>query len=247
MEREMNRKVNTAQSWEETRYPDLLSQIGVQHFNNWKKENVKVVSLQSPLKTTKTAFLLYNILSEDECKKLISASETTGFEDAKDYCFVYRDRYNDRLMSDDLDLSKLIWNRTTDFLPQRLQDDFGKWWSLKGLNERWRYCKYVKGHYFGGHVDGCYQPSNTEKSFLTLMLYLNSQKKGDFKGGCTRFFDGPFEKNIKYKVVPEAGMCIVFMQQDGNFYHDGEKLEDGVKYILRCDVMYTLEGEESLA
>ncbi len=34
-------------------------------------------------------------------------------------------------------------------------------------------------------------------------------------------------------------MALVFLQQDGEMYHEGEKLTKGVKYILRTDVMYT--------
>jgi len=184
---------------------------------------------------TKPCFLLHNVLSREECELLISASEGVGFEDAKDYCFMYRNRYNDRLMSDDEEFTNLIWERVREFLPQTSVTLPG--FKLSGLNQRWRHCRYVAGHYFGAHTDGKWAPSSTERSCLTFMLYLDSPKDGAYEGGCTNFIEYGTLK-LKKAIVPDAGMAICFLQEDLELYHEGAKLISGTKHILRTDVMF---------
>ncbi len=41
----------------------------------------------------------------------IIASEEYGYEDAAKFCFMYRDRYNDRVTSEDNLLSEFLWKR----------------------------------------------------------------------------------------------------------------------------------------
>lgn len=50
---------------------------------------------------------------------------------------------------------------------------------------------------------------------MSILLYLNSPKDGDFVGGNTNFYD---EQGLKVtsKVVPEAGMALLFPQNDMN-------------------------------
>ena len=40
-------------------------------------------------------------------------------------------------------------------------------------------------------------------------------------------------------VVPAAGRCLLFRQPPGrSYYHDGEEVGSGCKYLFRTDVMY---------
>jgi hypothetical protein len=107
-------------------------------------------------------------------------------------------------------------------------------------------CEIVAPHY-----DGNFVRSTSERSMKTFMLYLN----GGFGGGSTNFIDekqqltkdpvtGIFkadEANILLKVVPEPGMAIVFNHE---ILHEGEQLKDGVKYIMRTDLMYDRQTAE---
>jgi len=183
-------------------------------------------------------FILTNILTKEECKILIETAEDIGFQDAEEYCHQYRDRYNDRLMVDDEAFSDFIWKRVSNQLPQKIR---GKW-NILCLNQRWRLCRYHKGHYFGMHVDGTYRPSSNVCSGLTFMLYLNSPIDGDYQGGSTNFLQRNGVK-IKKEIIPEAGMALVFEQEDMELLHEGAELKQGTKYILRTDVMYTTKGE----
>lgn len=184
-------------------------------------------------------WLLHGCLSKDECQQLISVCEEVGFQQAKDYCFKYQSRFNDRLMSDDDQLADFLWKRVQPFVPEHVTDSFRKNWRVKGLNRRFRICRYHSGHYFGAHIDGEFYASDREKSFYTCMLYLNG-KGEDFQGGETRFLDIG-SKRAKFDVDPKPGLGIVFYQKSRDTYHEGCQLTAGTKYILRTDVMYAME------
>jgi hypothetical protein len=185
------------------------------------------------------AWLLHGCLSRQECQTLISVCEETGFQQAKDYCFRYNNRFNDRMMTDDDRLAEFLWKRIGPFVPDHVTDGFEVEWRVKGLNSRFRICRYYRGHYFGAHLDGEFYASDREKSFLTCMLYLND-KGSDFEGGETRFLDIS-SKRVKFDIEPTAGLGIVFYQKSRDTYHEGLQLTAGTKYILRTDVMYTME------
>ncbi|XP_062503075.1 uncharacterized protein LOC134180028 [Corticium candelabrum] len=188
----------------------------------------------------KQGWLLHGCMSKEECQRLIAVCEEVGFQQAKDYCFQYRDRFNDRMMSDDEQLADFLWRRVQAYVPQYETDSNGHQWRVKGLNRRFRICRYFSGHYFGAHIDGEFYASDREKSFYTCMLYLND-KGHDFQGGATRFLDINARKKAKFDVEPKAGLCIVFYQKSRDTYHEGLQLTEGTKYILRTDVMYTME------
>ena len=52
--------------------------------------------------------MVHNALTSDECKAVIDTSEKLGYQDAKDYCFMYFNRRNDRFMSDDPELAAFL-------------------------------------------------------------------------------------------------------------------------------------------
>ena len=123
-------------------------------------------------------------------------------------------------------------------LPERWEED-GANWRLAGLNSRFRFCRYRDGQAFTRHRDGAWSQAPDERSWLTVMLYLND---GDeFAGGGTRFYDGDAVTDV---VAPREGQAIVF---DHRSWHDGEPVRDGVKYVMRTDVMYRLERDGATA
>ncbi|XP_011403122.1 PREDICTED: uncharacterized protein LOC105312290 [Amphimedon queenslandica] len=182
----------------------------------------------------KEGLSLSNALTPEECKAIVSLTESKGYQDASQYCYMYNDRYNDRYMSDDPKLSEFIWDRLKPYIPARVEA-FDAQWSLEGLNTRFRFCKYVSGHYFGAHTDGIYTINSDHKSILTCMFYLNGTD--EFEGGLTNFITHKTRK-LKHSVTPEPGLCVIFPQANLDFYHEGTKVTSGVKYIMRTDVMY---------
>ncbi len=188
--------------------------------------------------------IVKNTLTGEQCKALIKAVEEQGFQSAEKYCFRYRDRLNDRFMSDDSQLADLLWGRVEQFIPKtiRIESPFGDFetWKVEKMNIRFRFCKYIggKGHHFGAHTDGMYRVDDSHTSLLTCMIYLNSGE--DFKGGTTDFIEYTTHK-LKYSVHPEPGLCVIFRQNNLDCYHLGTEVTEGLKYILRTDIMYKKE------
>ena len=100
------------------------------------------------------------------------------------------------------------------------------------MNERFRFLRYTEGDFFKSHFDGAYtRPDNSEKSQITVQLYLNE----DCEGGETTFF-GP--NNEEVRVVPQPGKVLIF---EHHLLHEGSLLKSGTKYAMRTDVMYKIE------
>ena len=93
------------------------------------------------------------------------------------------------------------------------------------VNERFRAYRYEPGQRFAPHFDGSFQRDRKEESLLTFMVYLND----GFGGGSTRFEDYDVE------VRPKTGTALFFQHR---LLHEGAKVQSGVKYVLRSDVMY---------
>jgi len=182
-------------------------------------------------------WLLHDVLTPEECKTYIEASEAIGFQDAAEYCYQNRSRKNDRLMTDDEELANLLFKRTEEHIPGTLVISGGTW-KASGFNHRMSVCKYTAGHYFGQHIDGRFPQSRSHQSWLTFMIYLNDNT--EFEGGNTIFYDSAGRATIS--VAPKAGLALVFIQgTEGNMLHCGEGISSGTKYILRTDIMFRLQ------
>lgn len=66
------------------------------------------------------------------------------------------------------------------------------------------------------------------------MIYLNSAT--EFKGGRTLFFKTKDSSEIWASYIPKQGDLIVF---DHNVWHEGEVLQEGEKFVLRSDILYS--------
>ena len=136
-------------------------------------------------------------------------------------------RNNTRVILDDTKLANALFGRLEQYLPKIFKDV----WHLEKLNSRFRFYRYEKGQTFKPHIDGKYKESDTCESKLTLLIYLSE----DFIGGETSFFDQTEDK-LRFKVKPKLGQVLVF---DHHQLHSGDPVIDGIKYVLRTDVMYT--------
>ena len=186
------------------------------------------------------AYTIDHLLSEEECKRVIEATEKRGYATAlvnvgmgkqvlmDDY------RKSDRFMSDDKEFARVLLERlrNTDLFPETMHRK-----EVSCLNERLRFLRYYKGGFFGQHNDGCFvRPDGSERSYVTLQLYLNTPEKG----GATTFFyvrDKEGKPLAEVPVYPQPGKALIFQH---NISHEGSLLEEGVKYAMRTDVMYSL-------
>ncbi len=174
-------------------------------------------------------FLIHDFFSPDECRASIARSEGLGYVDAPittplGFVMAKDVRNNTRVMVDDVSLARRLFERARPFLPSRV--DF---WTLHGLNERFRYYRYEVGQRFRLHYDGSFWRNAEEESQLTFMVYLND----DFIGGTTDFY---YEnESLKARVKPRRGTALVFAHAQ---LHEGTPVLRGRKYVLRSDVMF---------
>ena len=172
-------------------------------------------------------FTIDGFLSPDECSALIARSEGLGYSEAairtEDGERLYKDaRNNDRIIFDDRVLAADLYRRATPLLPATLDG-----WTLSGFNERWRFYRYDRQQQFTWHQDGTVRLPSGEESALTFMIYLNE----GFAGGSTDF---GWES-----VEPVCGRALVFPHR---LRHQGAVVKEGLKYVLRTDVMYAMKG-----
>ena len=181
--------------------------------------------------SSRTLSVMPELLSEEECREFIGRAESQGYLGMKgDYPPSYRD--NDRIVIDDEDLADRLFQRFRHKLPERISVNEESW-ALVGLNPRFRGCRYRDGQKFVRHRDGAFGDSDGSRSFLTLMLYLNDHS--EFQGGHTRFYEDRWDERVVRSVPPQTGTGIVF---EHALWHDGQSVTNGVKYVLRTDVMY---------
>ncbi|MGU3374587.1 2OG-Fe(II) oxygenase [Chryseobacterium sp. M5A1_1a] len=170
-------------------------------------------------------FLIEDFLTEAECNNYIALSQEKVFEEAKinvggRQLMSKGIRNNDRLMIFDNNLADDLFRKAAEFLPQD-QEGF----KLLNFNEMFRVYKYSPGQQFKMHRDGNYVRNENEKSFYTFLIYLND----DFEGGETEF------ENL-FTVAPKQGTALIFYHP---LRHEGKTLINGLKYVLRTDVMYS--------
>ncbi len=172
-------------------------------------------------------FTVSEFFTPAECSAYIELTEGIGYSDAPittswgpQHCPEVRN--NTRVMIDDESRAITLWDRAREFV-----SDWDEHWSPMGLNERFRFYRYEIGQQFNWHYDDCYERKNGERSWLTFMIYLNSE----FEGGQTVF--------EHTSVAPETGMALFFVH---DLKHKGHAVSSGRKYVLRSDVMYQYQA-----
>ena len=82
------------------------------------------------------------------------------------------------------------------------------------------------------------EPDGSARSYLTVMVYLNSGGGQDFDGGETRFVQVLAGKQGEARgpmVTPHVGDVLVFTHP---VLHESKAVTKGRKYVLRTEVMY---------
>lgn len=168
-------------------------------------------------------FYIHDFLTPEECARHIAESEAIGYAAAglttsAGEVMASDFRNNDRIIHDNAALAGQLYQRALPHLPPLQRE-----WQLSGFNERFRFYRYHGQQFFKAHKDGNYERSETEVSFLTILIYLND----NFTGGHTDF--------AWESIKPRAGSALVFPHRE---MHQGSAVESGTKYVLRTDIMY---------
>ena len=182
--------------------------------------------------------VLEDFLTAAECVALIDKSEAGSYEAAtvtthSGPIIAKGVRNNDRFMVDDVEETDRLWARLKEFFPGTYRDRY----EAIGLNERLRFYRYGPGQVFRWHRDGAFIRDNGDESIFTFLVYLNDACQGGetmFRGlplGYVNNEQAPREISVK----PKTGTALLFAHP---MDHTGAMVTEGVKYVLRSDVMY---------
>lgn len=261
----MNHKINTTDDFFIAALEAGAEHLALPAWGNSKgnpvslNENVDVSAIERhELMQVPGAFQLFNVLTKEECEKLISISEQLGFLPDAAVSLPRSVRHNDSLTwIVDEQTDGIIWQRIAHLMDDR-QAIFGGSKAL-GINARFRFYRYNPKDYFKPHSDGSWPGSRVindelvanaypdRYSQMTFLIFLSE----GFKGGETRFLVNaddstkPATRNDNVKNVdirtPAGGiLCFPHGMHPLHCIHSSVPITDGVKYIIRSDVLFTL-------
>jgi len=207
-------------------------------------------------KATQTVMLLSNVLSPEECDRIVAVAESMGFKDDATVVLNRQVRQNQMLpwiMPHSL-VNETIFKRIESLVPQSVTLGYTKEarevvvGPPVGVNRRVHLYKYVdKGDHFKKHHDGSRSESpgltqdkkviedvanGSRHTFMTLLLYLD----GGFTGGETEFFT----TEADVKVEPKKGSILAFFHGDhpASQLHAGCPIQSGKKTVAWCGLEY---------
>jgi predicted 2-oxoglutarate/Fe(II)-dependent dioxygenase YbiX len=171
---------------------------------------------------TERVFSLPHFLSSAECSELVELAEAGGFESANvrtaaGQVAMPRIRNNERAMFENRAWVAKLWERLSQTSLPTIDGQVAV-----GLPKDLRFYKYLSGQRFKMHKDGPWKEGGLT-SKLTFLVYLNE----GFVGGETDFRE--------FKVVPANGAALLFVHDT---WHEGASVTEGIKYVLRSDVLY---------
>jgi prolyl 4-hydroxylase len=184
------------------------------------------------IKHTETIMTVENFWSHEKCDEYIVKTEQIGYTDAKintgmGHKVVKSVRNNLRVIHEDYNLAANIWEKLKDIAPREIGNS-----QSVGLNELFRFYRYEPGQQFKWHRDGSFIRNQFEASYYTFMIYLND----NFSGEDTTF--------TKLSIKPQKGTALIFLHR---LEHAGSQVTEGVKYVLRTDIIYKIKNEEVLS
>lgn len=206
------------------------------------------------------AFQLLNVISDQECARLISLTEALGYlkDAAVSLPRSVRHNHNITWVVDE-QTDGILWSRCRDLIFDDQGILFGK--KPLGLNARFRFYRYQQGDYFKPHTDGAWPGSRVidrqlvanaypdRLSQLSFLLFLSD----GYEGGRTQFFvnrndpSQPVLDHNETRLVsvstPMGGvLCFPHGMHPLHCRHSSETIISGKKYIIRSDVLFELKS-----
>jgi hypothetical protein len=192
-----------------------------------------------------------NFLAAAECQEWIKFSEESGgleytahpasMYTAHRKCFRMQDESNSQLAKKIY--RRLIASGIVEQLERALTPSTkgkkikNKYEHPVGCNPNLRLYKYVKGHSFGRHIDESNAVDGMGQTEITVLIYLSQ-----CQGGATRFYTPDISSKKKKKSFafdPEQGTMLLHIHGDDCLEHEAEPVLDGIKYVLRTDVVFS--------
>ena len=130
-------------------------------------------------------------------------------------------------------LADLVWNRLKQYHVELTVKELDKIWVPFGCSSRIKLIRYNPGDSFNWHVDASTVIDESKVTY-SVTIYLNNVPKKN-KGATV------FKKNTKIpSIQPVKGIAMLINTLYGP-EHCGEELKNGIKYILRLDVLSNLK------
>lgn len=167
-----------------------------------------------------------DILTTEQIKNFVDLTENMGYEKATVnvakgiHVLQPKLRNNARVNIEDVELANYIYNEIKKYIPNKLNGQ-----TLIGLDSTFRCYRYNQGEYFDWHYDGATK-KEPNVSLFTILIYL---KNAD-EGGNTEF--------EHLKINSKEGSCLIFPHK---LLHRGAEVISGTKYVMRSDIMYSIE------
>ncbi len=204
------------------------------------------------------AFQLLDVLSAAECQAFIDATEAMGYNEDAAVSLGRDIRHNMNLnWIVDTTTERRIWSRIAPLFNDQSRHFSGH--KPLGLNQRFRFYRYEKGDFFGIHSDGAWPGSQIidgqpiadafgdRYSLYTLLIFLSD----DFIGGETQFLldqtdptrpsRNPENATLIGVRTPVGGvLCFPHGTHPLHCLHGSKEIVEGVKYIIRTDVLFSL-------
>ena len=203
------------------------------------------------------AFQLLNVINAEACQQLINVTEELGYTEDAAVSLGRNVRHNMNLnWIVDEESEKAIWNKASGKFSANNQH-FMKRKPL-GLNQRFRFYKYEQGDFFNFHHDGAWPGSKIindspiadaygdRQSLFTFLLFLND----DYQGGETLFVVNDTNtaspkasssgEVVSVRTPKCAALCFPHGSHPEHCLHGSQVISQGVKYIIRTDVLFTL-------
>ncbi|MGB5709058.1 MAG: hypothetical protein WBM41_19790 [Arenicellales bacterium] len=203
-------------------------------------------------------FQLLNVLSSEECQRLVGLSESLGYLPDASVSLPRSVRHNDNVVwVVDEKTDGLIWKRIENQL-----NDFAAIFDGKhalGINARFRFYRYGPEDYFKAHTDGAWPGSRVvdgelianaypdRYSQMSFLIFLSE----NFEGGATRFLvdnndpqrparGGDPVKEVDIRTRIGGVLCFPHGAHPMHCVHSSEPIIHGKKYIIRTDLLFEI-------
>lgn len=169
---------------------------------------------------------------------------------------------NFRLSNYNEAFADVLWRRLKGHLPTLREcdahtptdHDNHALWRPIGVNPLMRFIRYEDGGQLVAHYDGTYAKTDTQRTLMSLVIYLTSNEHG-----ATRFLRDPQagkrmdemdfsdwdragnDDEVLFANKPRAGSALLFdhrLLHDGEPYTKGSNAWDDEKIIIRTDIVF---------
>ena len=170
-------------------------------------------------------YIIENFLDEDEIKTCLEYVDTQSLSGEKNTFNNQTDFFNAKLRNQEL--SQKFYQKLENI--NQVDPSDGNWRPIKSCGYIFM-AKYYPGTNFSLHLDtgSCFLYN--ERSYQTLLIYLND----DYTDGETVFFNQNFEKKVT--VTPKKGTAILFKI---DLWHQGNQVTNGYKSWIGTEIVWT--------